>query len=211
MNRIKRTTVRVTVAVVASGLAAGIALAVGVAEGTSPPASAPTVVHAKSSLAAQTVPSAIATSYRFMTSGSSTAAPTTLATSLNWPAGYGLNASLTRRAGSVGGQALWMVPGTADSCIELDAGGSACGRNALVEQQGLWIMLRPVSGAAPTLYGIVPDGASISADASSASVARDGNAVMVTAASSAPGRFTLNTASGAGISMLVPAATGQPQ
>ena len=72
-------------------------------------------------------------------------------------------------------------------------------------------MLKPVSGAAPIIYGIVPDGATISANAGSAAVSQSGNAVVVTPSSSTVGHFALHTPSGATIDMLIPAATHHPQ
>lgn len=210
MKGLRKTTARVCVAVVACGVAAGIALTVGVAAGSNQ-RTPTTLATQTTSRVAATVPSDVASSYRFLASSSSTGLPTSLASSLGWAAGYGVNPSLGRKAGSVGTQHLWLVPGSSQTCLELDSGGSACGSNALVEQRGVWLMLKPVSGAAPTLYGIVPDGATVSGEAASANVSQSGNTVMVTPSSSTPGHFVLHTASGAKVDMTVPAATGQPQ
>jgi hypothetical protein len=209
MKRLSNLTVRVCVAVVASGAAVGIALVVGVADGSNRP-SAMTPTTQRTARVAETVPSDVASSFHFLTSTSSTPLPTSLASDLGSAAG-GVSPSLGRAAGSVGNQRLWLIPGSSQTCIETNSGYSACGSNTLLEQRGLWIMLKPVSGAAPTMYGIVPDSATVSGDAVSAKVAQSGNAVMVTPSSNTPGPFAIHTANGATADMSVPAATGHPQ
>lgn len=192
-------------AAVAGGLAAGVALTVGIAgvnRGT----------HATQRIrrVAETVPSDLASSYRFLISAASTTPPGSLGRDLGLVgAGYGVSPSLGRDAGSVGAQHLWMVPGSSGSCLWLAGGGSACGPNALIARQGVWLMLVPVSGTAPTVYGIVPNGATVAGEA--ANVVQSGNAVMVTPSSSRAGRFTVRTQRGATVSMTVPATTGHPQ
>jgi len=208
MKRLTRTTVRVCTAVVACGGAVGIALTVGVAVGSNQAAS-PTTTRTALSAAATVPPSDLASSYRFLTAASSTPLPTSLASNLGWASSYGISPSLGRDAGSIGTERLWLVPGSSGSCLELSDGGSVCASNPVAEQRGLWLMLQPVSGAAPTVFGIVPDGATVSGD--SASISRSANAVMVTPSSSAPGQFTVHAADGATVSMPVPAATGHPQ
>lgn len=209
---LRTTTARVLVAVVGSGVAAGIALTVGVAEGSN---QAVTTTRATQRQVAPNVagivPSGLAASYRFLTSSSSAALPTSLTSDLGWTGSYGANPSLGREAGSIGTEHLWLVPGDSGSCLELDSGYSACGSNALAEQQGVWLILKPVSGATPTMYGIVPDGATVSGDSASASVSQSGNAVMVMPTSTTAGQFTIHTASGTSVDMTVPAGTGQPQ
>lgn len=208
MKLLKKTTARVFVAVVACGSAAGIALTVGVAAGSDQGTSTPTRVV---SAVAASVPSGLATSYRVLGASSSTAMPTRLGSDLGYAKqGYGVNPSLGREAGSVGNQHLWLVPGSSGSCLELGDGGSACGSNAVTEHRGLWLMLKPVSGAVPTIYGIVPDGATVSADAASPRISRSGNAVTVTPTSDSSGQIGIHTANRT-VDIPVPPATGQPQ
>lgn len=210
MKRLTKATGRVVAAVVASGVAVGIALTVGVAVGSNSGAPSPqtTPTTQTPSNVAPSVSADLASAYGFLAAGSSTAMPTTLASDVE---GFGVTPSLGREAGSFGALHLWLVPGDSGSCLELDDGGSACGPNTVAEQQGLWLMLKPVSGAAPTWYGIVPDTATVSGDAASASVSKSGNAVMVQPRASTAGRFTIHTPNGATVDMTVPAATGQPQ
>lgn len=212
MKGLKTTTARVLVAVVGSGVAAGIALTVGVAEGSNRAATTTRATQRQAAPSvAETVPTGLAASYRVLTSSSSATLPTSLTSDLGWTGSYGANPSLGREAGSIATEHLWLVPGDSGSCLEVDSGYSACGSNALVEQQGIWLILKPVSGAAPTMYGVVPDGATVSGDSASARVSQSGNAVMVTPNSSTAGRFTIHTASGTTVDMTVPAATGHPQ
>jgi hypothetical protein len=206
MKRLAKTTASVCAAVVGCGAAAGMALTIG-SEDVGQIASARTA-----SSAAKTVPSGLSAAYRFLTSGSSTVMPTKLGSNVvGLPGGYGVNPSLGRRAGSIGTERLWLVPGRTGSCLLLGSGSSGCGPNAFVERQGVWIMLVPVSGAAPTVYGIVPDGATVSDNSATTRMSRSGRAFMVAPRSKAPGRFTIHTASGATINMTVPAPTGHPQ
>lgn len=206
MQRLTRTAARVCAAVVACGTAVGIALTVGVALGSN---DQPAQSHIRGSVVStQAVPSDLASSYGFLTSPSAIALPAGLTSQIDG-SGYGINPSLGREAGSVKTERLWLIPGSSGSCIEIDDGGSACGSNTLVEQQGAWLILQPVSGATVTVYGIVPDGATVSGDG--ASVSRSANAVMVAPNSSAPADFTIHTAGGANVTLPIAAATGQPQ
>ena len=191
-------------AVVACGVAVAIVLVVGVADGSSRHG------QDRSAGAAKTVPRNLASSYGFLTSPSSVVLPRGLGSAVvGLPGGYGINPSLGREAGSVGTHHLWLIPGRSGSCLELADGGSACGPNAFVARQGVWLMLVPVTGAAPTVYGVVPDGASVSGHA--ARVSQSGNAFMVRPSSRRAGRVTVHLASGASVSVAVPAATGHPQ
>jgi hypothetical protein len=210
MRRLAKLTAKASLTLVACGVAAGIALTVGVAAGSDQPSPATSATHISPSPAA-TVPSDLASSYRLLTSAASTVLPTSLASNLEWAAGYGVNPSLGRDAGSIGVEHLWLVPGSSQSCLELASGSTACGPNTLVEQQGVWAILKPVSGAAPTMYGIVPDGATVSGDPASAEVSQSGNAVRVTPSSSVPGQITLHTGGGTTIELPVPAAAGRSQ
>lgn len=199
-----KTTARVGVAVVACGVAVAIALVVGVADGSSRHG------QDRSAGAVKTVPRDLASSYGFLTSPSSTVLPRGLGSAVvGLPGGYGINPSLGREAGSVGLHHLWLIPGRSGSCLVLAAGGSACGPNAFIARQGVWLMLVPVTGAAPTVYGIVPDGASVSGHA--ARMSQSGNAFMVRPSSRTAGRFTVRLDGGATVSTTVPAATGLPQ
>lgn len=204
MKQLTKTTVRIFVAVIASGAMVGVALTVGVAAGSDSGSSSP---RTTASVAAA-VPIDLASSFGVL--ASSTVLPSGLASDLGWTQDYGVNPSLGHQAGAIGDQRFWLIPGSSQSCLELDSGYSACGSNRLVEQQGVWLILEPVSGAAPTMYGVVPDGATVSGDAASVKISQSGNAVMMTSSSSTPGRFTLQTASGTTVDMSVPAATAQP-
>lgn len=198
----------VCVAVFGCGAAAGIALTVGLTAGNH--AGTPTtLIRQTTSSSPRTVPSDLGLAYGFLTSASSAGMPASIASNLGWPGAHGVNPALGREAGSVGTERLWLVPGRSESCLELDAGDSACGSNELVERQGVWLMLKPVSGAAPSVYGIVPDGTTVSGNA--ATVLRSGNAVKVTPSSSSAGQFAIRTASGVTVDMPVPTATGHPQ
>ncbi len=104
---------------------------------------------------------------------------------------------------------LWLVPGRLRSCLELDHDGSACGPTSLIARQGVWVMLMPVTGAAPTIYGIVPDGATVSGAA--AKVAQSGNVYTVRPSSRRTGHFTIRFKRGLTVTMPIPAATGRPQ
>lgn len=206
MKRRTRTTAWACAAVAGCGAAAGIALTIGGADAQQ------TASARTSSNTAHTVPSGLSAAYRFLTSGSSKVMPKNLGSNVvGLPGGYGVNPSLGREAGSIGTERLWLVPGRAGSCLLLGSGSSACGPNAFIERRGVWIMLMPVTGAAPTLYGIVPDGATVSDNPVTTKMSRSGRAFMVTPRSKAPGRFTIQTASGATINTTVPAPTGHPQ
>lgn len=211
MRRITRLPATLWASVVVAGITVGIVLAVGVAFGSDRQGA--NANHRRQHQAvqrAEILASDIASSYGFLTASSSVQLPASLASDLG-PAAGAVTPTLAREAGSVGGQRLWFVPGSSESCIEVDSGASACGSNAFAERQGLWIILRPVSGAAPTEYGIIPDGATVSGDATSAAITTAGNGVMVTPRSSAPGTFAIHTAGGSSVDMSVPPATGEPQ
>lgn len=216
MRWLEKPTARICIAVAASGAAIGIVLAVGVAEGNNHGTNHRVVGKAASRpvghVATATVPASLAASYSFLSSPSSTAMPASLDSNVDFAATqYGAESSLAREAGVVGSHQMWLVPGNSGSCIELDSGYAACGSNSVVESQGVWVMLQPVTGAAPTLYGIVPDGATVSAAAGSATVSQSGNAVSAQASSAAMGHIIIQTAAGATIDLTVPPATGQPQ
>ena len=193
-----KTTAEIGAAVV---VAVSIAAAVGAADGRDPEVAA----HHDRTLA-RTVRSDLTASYRFLTSASATQLPKSLWRDVSGLPGARLDLARGREAGSVHAERLWLVPGGSRSCLELDVGGSACGPSSLIARQGVWLMLVPVSGAAPTVYGIVPDGAFVSGHA--ATVAQSGNAYMVRPSSRRPGRFTIHTRRGVTAAMTIPAATG---
>src|ERR1700751_3813998 len=92
-----------------------------------------------------------------------------------------------REVGTIGRERLWLEVGSFRSSLEIDGGGAACGPNRLIARQGIFLTLVPVSGAAPTAYGIVPDGATVTGRA--AAVTQSGAAYMVRPSSRQPGRF----------------------
>ena len=155
-----------------------------------------------------TVPRVLASSYRFLTSASTLRRPAGVVRVKGVPGGE-VVVSAGREAGTIGHEQLWMVLHRSQSCIEIDDGGSACGPNWLVARQGILLMLVPVSGAAPTIYGIVPDGAKVTGQA--AAVTQSRNVYTVRPTSRHPGRFTIRTARGRTVTTTIPAATGHPQ
>jgi hypothetical protein len=95
---------------------------------------------------------------------------------------WGLNLNLSRLAGAVDGERIWLVPGNEGTCMNLADGSGACGPNDLVAAQGLVLMLVPVSGGAVTFIGVLPDGSSITATDANRShhrVARAGAAFRI--------------------------------
>ena len=114
-----------------------------------------------------------------------------------------------REVGTIGRERLWLEVGSFRSSLEIDGGGAACGPNRLIARQGIFLTLVPVSGAAPTAYGIVPDGATVTGRA--AAVTQSGAAYMVRPSSRQPGRFTVRTIRGGTVTMTIPPATGDPQ
>ncbi len=126
---------------------------------------------------------------------------------------WGVNPALSRFMGAVDGTRIWLVPGSIGSCIYgPGGGGSACGPNGPIAEKGLMLALVPVNGSAPSIFGVVPDDAIVTAtntDGSPAPVSRSGNAYSVsgdpnlrsftiqdasgkTFTTSAPGRFPGN-------------------
>lgn len=213
MRDITRTVKRVGTLVLCAGIAAGIALAVGVAQGNSGGSGIPnrTASAASSSRVAASVPAEISTAYSFLAT-SSVAMPPSLADGVAGPGGgYGVNSALGREAGSFATQSVWLVPGTLGSCEQLGSGGGACGPNASVTSQGIWIELKPVSGAAPVFYGVAPDGTSVTSDDSSASISQSGNAYEVRSRSSDQAHFEVRVPGQSLVDLSIPADSGQPQ
>lgn len=96
---------------------------------------------------------------------------------------YGVNLTLSRFAGTVDGQSLWLVPGNAGSCIYGSGEfGAICTANDLAVTQGIFGVLVPIDGGAVTIHGIVPDDATVTAtntDGIPAPVTRSGNLFSV--------------------------------
>lgn len=110
---------------------------------------------------------------------------------------YGLNLAHARRIGAPGGTPVWLVPGATGSCITLNQGGGGCGPNSDVETRGLINAQVPVNGDPAVVYGILPDGASITstdAHGQSHSVAMTGRAFALSATTSTG--FTIKQADG---------------
>lgn len=214
MRRLLRTAARLSVAVIASGAAIGIALTVGIAEGTNShqgPSRVSGVQSSAKALMASAVPSDLGSSFPALNS-SSTPLPDGLATSLGSAGqGYGLNPTLGRQMGTVDSQQIWLVPGSSGSCLEVASGGTACASNATAEQDGLWLMLKPVSGASPTIYGIAPAPATLTPIGNSAAIVRSGEAVVVKSSSADVTGHIKVVTNGSAFDLTVPASTGQAQ
>lgn len=76
---------------------------------------------------------------------------------------FGINPALSRHIIAPDGTSLYVIPGSTGTCLALAAGGGSCGPNQLVEARGLFIGLVPVTGAAGTTEGIVPDQSTVTA------------------------------------------------
>jgi hypothetical protein len=163
---------------------------------------------ARSAATRSPVPRELASAYRFLTSASTPRRPHGVVRVRGVPGGK-VVVSAGTEVGKIAHERVWMVLGHSQSCIEVDDGGGACGPNWLVARHGVFVMLVPVSGAAPTVYGIVPDGAKVTGRA--AAVTQSGNAYMVRPTSHHPGRFAVHTAHGPTITTMIPPATGHPQ
>jgi len=112
---------------------------------------------------------------------------------------WGVNPDLSRFVGVVDGTPVWLVPGSIGSCIYgPGGGGGACGPNGPIAEQGIQVALVPVDGGAPSIIGVVPDGASVTAtnaDGSPAPVLRSGNAYSISGDPKLRS-FTIHEASG---------------
>lgn len=194
------------VGVVAAGAVAGVALA---GENAPPDLTSPSPTGQATS-----VPSELLSSFAILRrSGQPSDALSSAAASGVQTAGgtyqhYGINPSLARLAGSPGGAAVWLVPGTTGSCMALASGGGSCGPNDLVTQQGIALAIVPTSGAAATVYGVVPDNASVTAaDSAGAqrSIALSGQAFVLTATNAVS--YTIHTPSGGVVVHALPSTT----
>lgn len=126
---------------------------------------------------------------------------------------YGVNASLSRRVGSADGMPVWLVPGSTGSCIVLSSGGGACGSNETLLAEGLTVGLVPVSGAATTVIGVVPDGTKVSAAINPAgndrqAVAVNGNVFSLSGSDAAS--FTVQPAHGKATTEQLPSPAPSP-
>ncbi len=111
---------------------------------------------------------------------------------------WGVNSNLSRFIGTVDGTRIWLVPGSVGSCIYGPGGGSVCGPNGLIAERGADGALVPVNGSAPSIIGVVPDGAFVTAtnaDGSPAPVSRSGNAYAISGDPNLRS-FTIRDASG---------------
>jgi hypothetical protein len=127
---------------------------------------------------------------------------------------WGVNPNLSRFIGAVDGTRIWLVPGSIGSCIYgPGGGGSACGPNGPIVEKGLMLALVPVNGSAPSIIGITPDGASVTAknaDGSPAPVSRAGNAYAMSGDPNLRS-FTVHDASGKTFTTPAPARAPAPQ
>ncbi len=124
---------------------------------------------------------------------------------------YGLNPALARYVGSANGTAMWLVPGSAGSCLILATGGGSCGATDLIAQQGIVVGLVPTSGAPASVLGVVPDKAHVTATDSAGaqqSVGLSGNAFGVTAAAHTAS-FTIDESNGGKTTQTLPS-SGPP-
>jgi len=112
---------------------------------------------------------------------------------------WGVNPDLSRLMGVVDGMRVWLVPGSIGSCIYgPGGGGGACGANGPIAEQGSLVALVPVNGGAPSIIGVVPDGATVTAtnaDGSPAPVSRSANAYSISGDPKLRS-FTIHEASG---------------
>jgi len=127
---------------------------------------------------------------------------------------WGVNPGLSRFLGAVDGTRIWLVPGSVGSCLYgPGGGGSVCGPNGPIAEQGLMTALVPVNGGAPSIIGIAPDGAIVTAtnaDGSSAPVSRSGNAYSISGDPSLRS-FTIHNASGKTFTTSAPGRGPAPQ
>jgi hypothetical protein len=111
--------------------------------------------------------------------------------------------------GTVDGTRIWLVPGSIGSCIYgPGGGGGACGPNGPIAEQGILVALVPVDGGAPSIIGVVPDGATVTAtntDGSTAPVSRSGNAYSISGDPKLRS-FTIHEASGKTLTQSAPGA-----
>jgi len=126
---------------------------------------------------------------------------------------WGVNPDLSRFMGAIDGTPIWLVPGSIGSCIYgPGGGGSACGPNGPIVEQGILLALVPVNGSAPSIIGVLPDGASVTArntNGSPALVSRSGNAYAISGDPNLRS-FTVHDASGKTFTTSAPRPAPQP-
>lgn len=201
-----RITRRRLVAIGSVAIAAGV-IAGGVALATDTPA--PDLTSPSPSGQATSIPSGLSDAFAALRAGrqSSDALSGAAATAISNTgafAHYGVNPSLSRLVGSLGGAPVWLAPGSTGSCLVLSSGASVCGPNETIAQRGIAIALVPTSGASATVEGVVPDGASVTT--SSAPVSLSGQVFSVSAANATT--YTIHTPAGGTITQPLP--TGKP-
>lgn len=79
---------------------------------------------------------------------------------------FGVNVALSRLAGRPGGAPVWFIPGSSGGCILDAGGGGGCGPTDGpngIARRGIFIVRVPVNGGAPTVQGVLPDGATVHA------------------------------------------------
>ena len=196
MPNIRRSSTRGVVlgtAVIAAGVIAGVAFA---SENALPNLSSPSP-----SGKATSVPSELSSSFAILrqprqgNDALSAAAASGVDTAGGVSEHYGINPALARFAGSVNGTAIWLVPGSTGSCIATNTAGGICGPNDLISEQGAVLALVPTSGSSATVYGIVPDNATVTATDAAGNqrlIALSGNAFSVSAANAVS--FTIHRA-----------------
>jgi hypothetical protein len=126
---------------------------------------------------------------------------------------WGVNPNLSRFMGAIDGTRIWLVPGSIGSCIYGPGGGSVCGPNGPIAEHGLMAALVPVNRSAPSIIGVVPEGAVVTAtnaDGSPAPVSRSGNAYSISGDPNLHS-FTIHDASGKTFTIPTPGREPAPQ
>jgi len=171
----------IVVAAVGGGVSGGIALAEDSGPDLVSPSPAGRTISVPSSLASAFAALRAASTSSDALSGAAAASITDTGVFAH----YGVNPSLSRVVGSLGGAPIWLVPGSSGSCMVLSSGASACAQNEVIAEDGAVIILVPTSGAPPTIEGIVPDGASVTtrnASGTESTVSLSGQAFVVSGA-----------------------------
>jgi hypothetical protein len=96
---------------------------------------------------------------------------------------YGASPALSRYLGKIDGTAFWLVPGNRGSCVQTSNYGTVCTSNAHFETQGTSALLAGTAGYPSTVFGAIPDAATVTATTRAgtpAKVQRASNAFLVT-------------------------------
>lgn len=141
--------------------------------------SSPTFIGQSASPEPSTIPSSLAGGFAMLRRGQSASdvpAANLLTSVQQTPGGpasrFGVNAALSRLAGSPGGAPVWFIPGSSGGCLLDASGGGGCGPTEGpkgIAKQGIFTVRVPVNGGAPTVQGILPDGATVQAIGSTGS------------------------------------------